>query len=171
MNGVIYDVYWEGPFTLAEITTKNDVINKSHCLYQVYGDHPCYGHDVLLYIGQTRKGIVQRFAQHNRCFSEECEEVKVFVGSCGVFTNWVKWGETPEYGVIDSTLLNAIESLLIYAHQPAYNSREKCQPIFSGYNFRIFNTYRRKALMPEISTLFYRDDVNSVECDNQPAGH
>ncbi|AHE73514.1 hypothetical protein M942_24220 [Enterobacter ludwigii] len=41
----------------------------------------------------------------------------------------------PDYGVIDGTLLNAIEALLIYAHQPAYNSREKCQPIFSGYNF------------------------------------
>ncbi|WP_439413072.1 hypothetical protein [Enterobacter ludwigii] len=78
---------------------------------------------------------------------------------------------TTDYGVIDGTLLNAIEALLIYAHQPAYNSREKCQPIFSGYNFRVFNTYRRKALMPEISTLFYRDDVNSVECDNLPEAH
>ncbi len=168
MNNVIYDVYWEGPFTLAEVITGNSAINQNHCLYQIYGDHPCYGHDVLLYIGQTRQGIVQRFAQHHRRFSAECEEVKVFVGSCGVFTNWVKWRETPQYGVIDGTLLNAIESLLIYAHQPAYNSREKCHPIFSGHNFRVFNTYRRKALMPEISTLFYRDDVNPVESDNLP---
>lgn len=72
------------------------------------------------------------------------------------------------YELIDSETLNAIESLLIYAHQPAYNSTGICQPNFSKRNFRIFNTYRRKALMPEISTLFYRDDVHTVECDNLP---
>ncbi|MGJ3448674.1 hypothetical protein [Enterobacter sp. PTB] len=168
MSDVIYDCYWEGPFSLDEVQDKIVSRNNGHCLYQIYGDHPCYGNDVLLYIGQTRKGIDQRFKQHNRRFSAQCNKVTVFIASCGEFTTWKNWHGTEAYTLPAVDELDAIEALLIYAHQPAYNSREKCQPIFSGHDFRIFNTYRRKALMPEISTLFYRDDVNSVECDNLP---
>ncbi|HDR2587864.1 TPA: hypothetical protein QCI16_000268 [Enterobacter ludwigii] len=168
MSDVIYDCYWEGPFSLDEVQDKIASRNNGRCLYQIYGDHPCYGNDVLLYIGRTTQGIDKRLEQHNNRFASQCEEVKIFIASCSVFTTWKEWKNRKRYELIDSETLNAIESLLIYAHQPAYNSTGICQPNFSKRNFRIFNTYRRKALMPEISTLFYRDDVHTVECDNLP---
>lgn len=163
----IYDVYWEGPFSLNEIinnqTTINcDVVKRWHSLYQIYGDHPCYGHDILLYIGRTEQGIKERFEKHWNRFSNQCDEVKIFLGSFNEFRNWKTWKRISHYqpATIKDPSLDAIESLLIYSHQPAYNSRELCSTKFKDLNIRIFNTGRRKSLLPEMSTEFYRDNIN-----------
>lgn len=164
----IYDVFWEGPFSLDEIlkddlkSIDSDTIKKWHCLYQIYGDHPCYGREVLLYIGKTEHGIKTRFLSHLSRFSNQCEDVKIFIGSFNEFRNWKTWKRIHHYKAasIKDERLNAIESLLIYAHQPAYNSKDLCSTNFNSLNFRIFNTGRRKSLMPEVSTEFYRDNIN-----------
>ncbi|EKS7778551.1 hypothetical protein RYR28_002932 [Edwardsiella piscicida] len=162
----IYDVYWEGPYSLDIITQDKDrdIAKEWHCLYQIYGDHPTYGRDVLLYIGKTERDIMKRLSEHYNRFSNQCDEVKVFLASFGEFTSWKEMRDR-NYDPIskDNTELNAIESLLIYAHQPAYNIMSLSSNKFDNLNFRIFNTGRRKSLMPEISTQFYRDDRGFAE--------
>lgn len=163
---IIYDVYWEGPYSLDIITQDRtgSIVKDWHCLYQVYGDHPTYGRDVLLYIGKTERDVKIRLSEHYNRFSNQCDEVKVFFASFGEFTSWQEMREE-NYDPVskDNTELNAIESLLIYAHQPAYNIMSLSCTQFQSLNFRLFNTGRRKSLMPEISTQFYRDDITIIK--------
>lgn len=158
----IYDVYWEGPYYLDDILKdKNGKILKEwHCLYQIYGSHPTYGSDVLLYIGKTERSIKERILEHYSRFSNQCDEVKVFFASFGEFINWEERNKIENYIPVgtENTMLIAIEELLIYSHQPTYNSQSLSSTNFKKENFRIFNTGRRKSLMPEISTQFYRDN-------------
>ncbi|AKP32795.1 hypothetical protein ACZ76_04125 [Yersinia aleksiciae] len=102
---------------------------------------------------------MRRLSEHYSRFSNQCDEVKVFLASFGEFTSWKEMRDG-NYDPVskDNTELKAIESLLIYAHQPAYNIMLLSSNQFENLNFRIFNTGRRKSLMPEISTHFYRDD-------------
>ncbi len=67
------DIWWEGPFDQDEIID-NDIDKNFYDntadkigLYQIYGTHPLYGNDVLLYIGRTKgkKGFLDRLK--NRC--------------------------------------------------------------------------------------------------------
>lgn len=158
---MIYDVYWEGPFDLDDaIATNNNYMHEGHCLYQIYGDHPCYGRDVLLYIGKTERGVTMRLNEHHNRFSSQVDNVKVFVASCGEFIGWSNWKSIEKYTLIERTVISDIEALLIYAHQPAYNSSNIKSPHLNRPNvefrdFRVFNTGRRKSLLPEISTEFW----------------
>ncbi|WP_447908304.1 hypothetical protein [Serratia fonticola] len=165
-NSTIYDIYWEGPYTLDEIKSKKKddkfIIHEGHCLYQIYGDHPCYGRDVLLYIGKT-KNMTNRLWQHYNRYTLECESVKVFIGSCGIFESWEERWEIEEYGSTGEHIVDAIESLLIHAHQPAYNSSKLLSTHFNDLNLRVFNTNKRKSLMPEISTTYYRGNIIEEE--------
>lgn len=142
----IYDVYWEGPYSLEAITQdrNRELVKEWHCLYQIYGDHPTYGRDVLLYIGKTERAIKERLSEHYSRFYNQCEEVKVFFASFGNFTSWAEMRKD-NYDPVsqDSVMLNAIESLLIYAHQPSYNIKSLSGTVFFfGKNFRIFNAGR-----------------------------
>lgn len=161
MNAPIYDGSREGPFSPEEAQIKTEADNNRHCLYQIYGDHPCHGHDVPPRTGQTSRGVGERFRLHKERFSAQCEEVKVFIASCGRFTTRASREQARSYSLPERTILHAIEALLICTHQPAYNSREKGRATFAGENLRVFSTGRRKARVPEISTLFYRDNARS----------
>jgi hypothetical protein len=46
----IIHIEWEGPYSLSQLDTLND-LRKDYGLYQIYGHHPIYGSNVLLYIG------------------------------------------------------------------------------------------------------------------------
>ncbi|WP_429123397.1 hypothetical protein [Aeromonas allosaccharophila] len=154
-KNTVYDVFWEGPYKLDDIIdTQNKLVHDGHCLYQIYGDHPCYGRDVLLYIGKTLQGAATRIKQHHKRFSSQVEEVKIFIASCHEFNSWEHRDSITKYGTIDSNTLDQIESLLIYAHQPAYNS-DKIKTLTTNHAFRVFNTGRRKSLLPETSTEFW----------------
>ena len=52
MMETIIHIEWEGPYSLNQLDTLND-LRRDHGLYQIYGHHPVYGSNVLLYIGQT----------------------------------------------------------------------------------------------------------------------
>lgn len=47
----VIHVHWNGPFSLEDVEQKDD--NFDYGVYQVYGSHPIYGSDVLLYIGKA----------------------------------------------------------------------------------------------------------------------
>ena len=121
----LYDVFWEGPWPIAEAKPAS-----GHVLYQLTGMHYAYGADQLLYIGQTQRAHASaRLWEHVRAWAaDEADHVSVRLGSIGVFENWDGWraNTAARYEPApDAEIVTAIERLLIYVHQPAYNSREK----------------------------------------------
>ncbi|ENO1848371.1 hypothetical protein ACA874_001942 [Vibrio vulnificus] len=155
----IIDVHWKGPIALSEI--ENVEHSESQVLYQIYGHHPVYGADSLLYIGKTEqlKGIKDRVPEHKWIYNQ-CDACKIYFASCCEFVNWKMWesleGEYPKYDSSKTGIdIRHIESLLIYAHHPSGNSQSIQSLCFEQQHFRIFNTGKRKALERELSTQYY----------------
>lgn len=115
----IINIEWEGPLTLEEAYGKNEESDKG--LYQVYGDHPVYGLDVLFYIGETTGTFGERLKNHEQGFEGWEQKITIYLGR------------------IDNTLLSdeerinlipRVEKLLILACWPALN----CQGIKGSSN-------------------------------------
>ena len=126
--------------------------------YQIYGHHPAYGKDALLYIGQAS----DFFTRLNKRFE--------FLESCATPTS-IKLGRittsrksidesnvnTPFCDFDRNELINTIETILIKTHTPAFNKTHNSS-MFSkeGINnkhYIILNWEDFGDLLPEISTL------------------
>lgn len=83
--------------------------NTSNCLYQLYGDSPIYGQNVLLYIGKSKNGEI-RLNQHMK-------------GKVNRVLNLsIRFGEL-EYGKnVKDAGLSVPEEILICSVKPSYNS-------------------------------------------------
>lgn len=167
-NPPIIDVYWEGPYTLDNIDSIQEDV---HCLYQVYGLHPVYGTNTLLYIGKTEKQSGDKRIKQHSWISNQADECKIYVATCGNFSSWKDWKDDKRdrYLVFKETkkiTISNLESLLIYAHQPSYNSKSLKSTHFADNAFRIFNSGSRVLLLPEVSTQFYADpNMNRPEIE------
>ncbi len=150
---IIYDVYWEGPF---EWEQRDTVQHEQHALYAIYGTHPIYGARSLLYIGKTERSGGKRLSEHNSWVEDESGRVYFHLGSVGEFEDWSKWDIKKEYKSANPSLVASIETLLIHAHQPAYNSKSLGKPS-EFQNIRIFNSGKYETLLPECSFRYYRD--------------
>ena len=151
----IYDVYWQGPF---EWRRRNELNNPGHVLYSLHGTHHLYGQNVLLYIGMTENTPKGRFLSHEKWVVEEYDPMTIKVASVGKFINWKVWDEfeedEPYPKFEDYNILNAIESLLIYSSQPAYNIVNK-ESLNNAQGIRIFNTGHAGLLFPEVSYKYF----------------
>ncbi|MBK8255019.1 MAG: hypothetical protein IPK82_20465 [Polyangiaceae bacterium] len=156
----LYDVHWEIVGNLGDL--KSFSVTEQHVLYQLCGHHSLYGPSQLLYIGRSEE-IQHRLESHSKSWAAgESDVVHVRAATVGVFSTWEQWvaDKRPRYDQrIDVRLVAAIEILLIYAHQPAYNSQSLAtapDPL-DGVHLRIFNTGKYAPLLPEVSTRRYRD--------------
>jgi len=149
-------IHWEGPLTLGEARKKKGR-NTGYVLYQLSGQHHLYGANVLLYIGQTSKGIKTRLGQHDEWVADEYDEMKVRLGSIAKFGSWNSFDKSkkpfPSPGL---TIIKKIEGLLIHACQPAYNVANK-NDARGAVEIRIFNTGRSGPIFPEISSWYFLD--------------
>jgi hypothetical protein len=150
-NEKIYDVYWEGPFEWGKGERE---CKDNHVLYQIYGSHHLYGRDVLLYIGSTLRTPFERLREHEEWLEDEYDKVSLRFGSVGEFTNWKDWDSDEDYKKANGELVERIEALLIYAHQPAYNQASKSQAMRAN-GIRIFNSGRLGQLFPEVSYKYF----------------
>lgn len=84
----------------------------------------------------------------------------VYLGSIGQFKSWKKWDddEKDRYSSAEEKTVKNVESLLIYAHQPVYTKQNK-ESAYKAFGIRIFITGRIGQLFPEISYLYFVDDV------------
>ena len=117
----VIDLEWEGSFKilydrdedkylLHEIPT--ELLSDSG-LYQIYGSHPVYGRDVLLYIGETKRNIddtrtfKKRLGEHfsNKFFDHT--NLSIYLAPISV----------------KQELIEQVESVLIYSHIPALNKK------------------------------------------------
>lgn len=148
----IYNAHWYGPFA----TDCLEEVPATCVLYMLTGTHGQYGRNVPLYIGKTERNISTRIAEHEKSWlRNEPDPVSVYAAEIGSFTNWEQNWQMEEYVPLESTIICAVESLLIYAHQPVYNSRSKLSADDLARVARVFNTGRRSTLLPEVSGKYY----------------
>ena len=148
----ISEISWEGPFDWSKRKTAP---RKGHMIYAIFGNHCVYGPNVLLYIGRSERADGERLDEHDRWLQDE-ENVSFRMGSIKEFESWKSRKSAGSLTAKRSKLIKAIEALLIYAHQPAYNSRGFQEPS-EFYGIRIFNSGKSGNLLPELSYRYYMD--------------
>jgi hypothetical protein len=158
MTEQVFDVWWEGPYDPYKEGSLNEV-NANCVLYMICGTHGLYGRNVPLYLGMTSRSIQKRLAEHDSWLMYEPDEVKIYTAQIGKFISWEHNIDPDlEYAPLPELTIAAVESLLILAHQPVYNSRSRQTASAAIGHIRIFNTGYRTTLYPEISSLFWVGD-------------
>jgi len=158
MNETICDVRWEGPFPWVE---RAQWVRPNHVLYALYGTHHLYGQKQLLYLGRTEVDLGSRLAGHAKWVQGEYDPMLVRIASISRYSNvegwWDAWDPKKRYEKADRALVERVEALLIYAHQPAYNSSLKSECNSALGMLRIFNTGQCGSLLPEISHAYFEE--------------
>lgn len=112
----IIDLEWEGQFDITydreedvySLDKMPEALLEQKGLYQIYGRHPVYGKDVLLYIGET-KGNTRTFKDR---LKEHIE---------GRFFNYTNLSISLAPCQEEDETIMEIESVLINTHKPALN--------------------------------------------------
>ncbi len=155
-------IQWEGSYNLEDIgfndieynySTKDSKLNDEtmdYGIYQIYGYHPVYGTNVLLYIGKVQEQtFAKRIAKEGWEYNEDSKNIQIYVGRI--------YNENNSDDKAWNKLIDTAERMLIYSHEPARNSSnilnitKNKEKLKSFEDIRIFNYGRYKSLMPEIS--------------------
>lgn len=145
------DLDWEGPFQLDELHKVNDY-SKDYGIYQIYGFHPVYGCNVLLYIGLAAKQtFCQRIKQEGWEANKDPRNIEIYVGRlCGDTPPVEQW----------ERLISQVEKLLIFSHTPASNqSNIGTIPFESLKDLHIINWGNHRSLASEVSGLRWCTDI------------
>jgi hypothetical protein len=121
-------------------------------IYQIYGSHPVYGSDVLLYIGRAQGGSFGwRVPQHEHWIDNHDDgRIRVHLGRLT--------GEATPSDEVWSQHIALAERLLIYAHQPAVNQRMGLGEAQAElHNVHVCNWGRKADLLPEVSGVRWTD--------------
>lgn len=158
MNECLYALWWCGPFTLEQAQNQaHESSQAQNVLYMVCGPHVMYGRNVPLYIGKTLRSITTRMKEHAKSWLDhQPDPVAIYVASIWPFTTWQEY-EHATIHTAEESVVDAIEKLLIYAHQPVYNTSNKNSIDPNIAEYRVFNTGRYSCLLPELSTRYYFD--------------
>lgn len=137
------DIDWQGPIKLKELSKVNDY-SKDYGIYQIYGFHPVYGSNVLMYIGLAAKQtFCQRIKQEGWEANKDAENIEVYVGRlCGETPSVEEW----------ERLIAKVEKLLIFSHTPASNQSNIGTIPFSDLeDLHIINWGNHRSLASEVS--------------------
>ncbi|KID56986.1 hypothetical protein JF50_14045 [Pseudoalteromonas luteoviolacea] len=151
-------VYWSEPYAIKYCLKENvynlckdtpKEISQSFGVYQIYGDHPIYGLNVLLYIGMTQ-------LSNKRNFEKRIQE-----HLDGRF--WQHHGLSVRFGeiyhkqdlVTDVQQIKDVESLLIASNMPALNRHNIDKASNSCTNLLVRNDGFRGSIVPECSGEFW----------------
>jgi hypothetical protein len=142
----IIHIDWDGPYSLEGELNKINNNEIDYGIYQIYGTHPIYGSDKLIYIGKADfQTFGVRIRQERWLWNSDPKTVKIYIG---------RLAGTPEISLEDwSAEINKAERLLIYSHAPAYNSSNI---LTLGHeegllDVHILNWGRYRDLLPEVS--------------------
>ena len=122
---------WRGHYNLKDIGYSCDTNDYSlkdaklndktsdYGVYQVYGSHPVYGSNVLLYIGQANnQTFAKRISQEGWESNQDYRNIQIYVG---YIYNTDDANSYNDDGVWANAIDDA-ERMLIYSHEPARNS-------------------------------------------------
>ncbi len=112
----VIHVQWEGPFTYEETKCLNNEYDRG--VYQIYGSHPVYGSDVLVYVGKTdKRTFQQRIYEHQEDFKfgQDTKNIRYYIGR-------LAGSKMPDEEMWRNQI-EKVEELLIFCHRPACNSQ------------------------------------------------
>lgn len=135
---IYYELEWRGPFSVDEVCTSE----KGKGVYQIYGLHPVFGPDSLLYIGMTKDNFSSRFSQHKEWLEEEPSNIQIFLGEL-----------VEGY---DDSIIGRAEQLLIYQCSPPYNSSNINSCNFLEKEEVVLNLKKRNQLPTAVSSLYLK---------------
>ena len=143
----VYHLYWEKhSWSEVILNNFNDFdTDRDFGIYQVYGNHPVYGDDTLLYIGKAEQ---ETFAKRMKGHSDldAYQSTRIHFGYFCEYDDIS--GESWEDAI------GEVESILIRSHMPALNGKEvKGLLENSAANILIFNWNEKGNLFPEVSNL------------------
>jgi len=140
----IIHIEWDGPHRLDAVSSLTGATD--HGVYQIYGGHPVYGNNALLYIGLAAgQTFGQRIPQETQwTYNRDAGRVEVYIGRLS--------GEvTPDDDTWDRHIRLA-ERLLIFAHSPPMNTQKSLRSLERDLrSVRVLNWGRHRDLLPEVS--------------------
>ncbi|OHD64455.1 MAG: hypothetical protein A2096_04080 [Spirochaetes bacterium GWF1_41_5] len=148
METRVINIQWEKvPFEIEEVNKLN---KKNHYgIYQIYGNHPVYGRDVLLYIGKANK---QTFSQRLGVDQEYFQFVESILYPTNIRIGMICESEDGKNDTWEA-LIDESEKILILSHLPAFNA-SNIKAFYKGDEdcLIIYNWGDIGSLLPEIST-------------------
>uniref|UniRef100_UPI0040479605 hypothetical protein n=1 Tax=Aliarcobacter sp. TaxID=2321116 RepID=UPI0040479605 len=156
----IINVNWEGPFSISDILD-NPIDSKKFDigLYQIYGSHPLYGSDVLVYIGRTQNKNGFKSRLKGRWVIEngtDANNVQIYLGT--IFSDSKKY--TDEEIKIS---IEKAEILMINALKPAFNSSNIQSAKVDGGDYTVYNYGSYRSIYPILdSEYFWKDSKNFI---------
>jgi hypothetical protein len=132
LKELFVELTWYGPFVLRNGKLAPHPVEpislkpRGPGLYVVTGDHPIYGREGLLYIGETCS-FTERFDAHSKIWLEEEWRIAVYITK-----------------VQCKELRENLEKLLIYAHSPPYNGKYMSDRPPISQLLRVWNANRVK---------------------------
>lgn len=160
---------WDGPYSFDELDELEDP-RVDYGLYQVYGAHPLYGEEVLLYLGQTGERTFGDKLNQERAYweaEEEFQPLTVYVGRLmgPVTPNGGDWEEE----------MDLAHRLLVFAHVPVFNGREvAATPDDDLKKVHVVNWGSHLDLAPEVSGaryLYRFPDTPEYSCYGKQGEH
>lgn len=140
---------WDGPYSYLELAELNNPVS-DYGLYQVYGAHPIYGSDVLLYIGKAQQ---QTFK--TRLYQEAWVEYNIDRNRVQFYIARVSGEHTPN-AEDWNTQISIAEKMLIYANGPAANTSNKnTVPLGEIEQWHVLNWGAFRDILPEVSGARY----------------
>jgi len=125
-------------------------------IYQIYGNHPVYGHQVLLYIGKAQErtfGV--RLREHERWMQHlDRNSLRIYTGRISASSP-----DTSDW----SRMIDIAERLLIFSHQPGCNASSISSISDVPLETRIYNWLQHGSLLPEVSALRYLADDETFD--------
>lgn len=151
-------IQWEGPHNYSEALKLRDDFT-DFGIYQIYGSHPIYGSDVLIYLGKADKqtfGLRLSQESWGSC-NQDASRVTVYVGR---LSSYEKTPPDAEW----SKRIALAERLLISSHWPAGNSSGlNVQFGEDTHEVHIFNWGQHRDLLPEVSGARYSNKYYLAE--------
>lgn len=150
----IVHINWEGNFSIDDVI-QNKLGEDDYGIYQIYGKHPIYGSNSLLYIGIAMdRPFSKRFAEHDQEWLKDPDLGPVTVCLGDVYRQRGKvYKKSEDFSVEEWKIVTEkCEQLLIYVCAPVYNVRNK-QSISEAElrELHILNWGDRRDLLPEVS--------------------
>lgn len=166
-------IFWNGPFSIQEIVENKIVKQKYRIdandvgLYQIYGSHPLYGHNVLVYIGRTKNEHGFKRRLKDRWVVEvgaDANNIQVYLG--------VIYSDTKKYNYKEKEKkIDKAEALLINALKPAYNSSniQSVKESFFENRFIVHNTDNYRGLNPILDSQYFWNVHKNIALVNKLA--
>jgi len=135
---------WSGPLKLSEARSSDT--DGDWGVYQIYGCHPVYGNDVLLYIGKAER---QTFGK--RLSAEKWWDYLPDPTNTSVYFGRLA-GEMASSNDTWDKMIDRAERLLIFTHRPAWNAQMNLGTLDKELqDIHLFNWGAHRRLLPEVS--------------------